>query len=156
MERESIIKGLMMFFQVEELLCPHCFKMHGDDGMRFLSTPALANLLFLRSELLKSPIYINNYRTGGSFSQRGLRCNLCSLTHAKSIQNTCYLSAHLFGSAFDFDCLFYSADTVRRLILQNASSLPYPLRLESGIDWVHFDTFNYESASPVVLFFAKT
>jgi hypothetical protein len=154
MERDLIIKGLLMYFKPEELICPHCFKSHGAYGLTFLSTSVLADLLFIRSHILPSPILINNYHVSGSFSQRGLRCNLCPLVQSKSSQNTCYLSAHIFGCAFDFDCQGYSADEVRLLIIKNSSFLPYPLRLESSVSWVHFDTFNYFSSSQAIQFSA--
>lgn len=156
MYRADIIKSLLNYFSIEELVCPHCFSAHGTFSFNFLSTPALSNLLTIRSQIIKSAMYINSYHSGGSLSQRGLRCNICELVSQKTLKNALYLSAHIFGCAFDFDSLMYSAETCRRMIIANSNLLPFPLRLEHGSGWVHFDTFNYENDARVIQFSSET
>jgi len=90
-------------------------------------------------EGLHKPMTINNWKWGGSFSQRGLRHNRSSMVQKKT---SIYLSAHMFGKAVDFDVQGMSAVEVREWIVENEDLFPCKIRLERNlkgkpISWVH-------------------
>jgi hypothetical protein len=68
--------------------------------------------------------------------QRGLRCNICPLVKEKQTQ---YLSGHVLGCAFDVLSKDMTAAQMRTLIVQQKDLLPYPIRIEAGVSWLHFD-----------------
>jgi hypothetical protein len=68
----------------------------------------------------------------------------------KTKLNRPYLSAHVLGAAIDFDAKDMTAEEVRSWIYLNKSGLPYPIRLEQDVSWVHLDVvflFPFELAT---------
>lgn len=147
MTRIEIITQLRAFFDVSELVCPHTFARFGEKAWQFFDTNTLHTLLVLRSEILCVPMTIN---AGGS-GQRGLRCNLCSIVRSKG--NKQYLSAHLMGKGFDVVSSEMTAQEMRDKIFENADKLPVPIRIEDGVSWLHFDTFDPSNSKNKVTFF---
>jgi hypothetical protein len=45
----------------------------------------------------------------------------------------------MLGKAGDFTVQGMTAEEARRRIKDNAHLLPYPLRMEAGVSWLHFD-----------------
>lgn len=131
----------MKYFKIQELVCKHVYEKWGEKAWQFLDDKLLANLEWIRERLGK-PIVINNWAQGGQFSQRGLRCNCCILCIEKTDLRKVYLSQHIFGKAVDFDVVGMSAEEVRRWIMSHASELPYPIRMEDRVNWVHLDTMD--------------
>jgi len=142
MTRNAIIKKLKNYFDVTELVCPHAYKKFGEYAWQVIKTEQLHALLIVREDILKCPMYINDWHTGGIFSQRGTRCNACKLVVNK--KGKPYLSAHTYGGGDDFTCSDYTAEESRKLIKENADLFPFPIRLEYGKSWVHMDTNDYE------------
>ena len=132
MTRDKIISELHKYFQVSELVCPHTHSKWGERSWQFLDTAYLHNLLVLRRDILQAPMVCNH----GSQQQRGLRCNMCELVRAKS---SAYLSGHVLGKAGDFTVKGMTAEEARSRIRNNAGMLPYPLRMEADVNWLHFD-----------------
>ena len=158
MERKEIIKRLKKYFSIEELVDHVTFNEHGARAWKFLDTNTLHAILIVREGLNKS-MTINNWKWNGRFSQRGLRTNICQIVRNKTAALRLYLSAHLFGKAFDFDVEGMSAEDVRTWIRKNEDLFPFKIRLEwkfakSGktINWVHLDTFHEEKNPKVYLF----
>ena len=56
------------------------------------------------------------------------------------------------GTAVDFDVQGMSAEEVRKWIERNKVLLPYPIRLEEGVNWVHLDMRNDGSKGRVTCF----
>lgn len=133
MNREEIILQLRQFFQVRELVCDHTFSQWGERSWQFLDTAYLHNLLIIRRDILQVPMVCNYER----MTQRGLRCNRCQLVKEKG---KVYLSAHVLGKAGDFSVQGMTAQEARSRIRNMAGLLPYPLRMESGVSWLHIDT----------------
>lgn len=133
MTRDDIIRELHQFFQVRELVCGHTFSRWGERSWQFLDTAYLHNLLVIRRDILQSPMVCNHDEA----EQRGLRCNRCQIVRDKS-EN--YLSAHVLGKAGDFTVKGLTAQEARSRIRNNADRLPYPLRMEGGVNWLHIDT----------------
>lgn len=133
MTRDDIIRDLHQFFQVKELVCPHTFAKWGERSWQFLDTAYLHNLLVIRRDILQTQMVCNF----GTAWQRGLRCNMCGLVADKT---DVYLSSHILGKAGDFTVKGMTAQEARARICNNAHMLPYPIRMEGGVNWLHIDT----------------
>lgn len=146
MSRDLIIKQLSQYFTISELVCEHTYDRFGERAWQFFGTDFLHTLLVIRRDILKVPLTCNT----GSAHQRGLRCNLCSLVESKKKQ---YLSAHTMGKGIDLLSTQMSAACMRNEIIKHKDLLPYPIRMEGGVAWLHFDMFvPYESDNQVVIF----
>lgn len=148
MTRNELIKKVKENFQLKELVCPHCVKTYGDKAWQFLSTELLSTIYVLRNEVIKKPMIVNN---GTTFTQRGLRCNICELVKGKT---TPYMSAHTLGKAIDFHVNGMEAEEVRQLIKDNIDKFEYPIRLEEGVSWIHIDCYTLDSDKELVTFTA--
>lgn len=148
MTRNELIKKVKENFQLKELVCPHCVKTYGDKAWQFLSTELLSTIYVLRNEVIKKPMIINN---GTTFTQRGLRCNMCQLVKSKTKP---YMSAHALGKAIDFHVNGMSAEEIRQLIKDNIDKFEYPIRLEEGVSWCHCDVYTLDSDKKLVTFTA--
>lgn len=155
MTREEVIQEIKAnkYFNIKELVCRHVFDRFGEQAWQFLSTELLHTLLVIRKNINK-PITVNNWSAGGSLSQRGLRCNICQLVKDRTVKNSIYMTAHGRGAGVDFDVKGMAAQAVRNWIVDNQILLPYPIRLESGVNWVHLDTYNLLNGKRVNYFSA--
>lgn len=133
MNREQIIRELHKFFQVRELVCGHTFSRWGERSWQFLSTDYLHNLLVIRRDILQMPMVCNH----DGAEQRGLRCNMCKMVKEKK---AAYLSSHILGRAGDFSVQGLTAQEARSRIRAMQNLLPYPMRMEGGVSWLHIDT----------------
>lgn len=133
MNREQIIRELHRFFQVRELVCSHVFSKWGERSWQFLSTDYLHNLLVIRRDILQMPMVCNH----DGAEQRGLRCNMCKMVKEKK---AVYLSSHILGRAGDFSVQGLTAQEARSRIRAMQNLLPYPMRMEGGVSWLHIDT----------------
>ena len=133
MSREQIIRELHRFFQVRELVCSHVFSKWGERSWQFLSTDYLHNLLVIRRDILQMPMVCNH----DGAEQRGLRCNMCKMVKEKK---AAYLSSHILGRAGDFSVQGLTAQEARSRIRAMQNLLPYPIRMEKGVSWLHIDT----------------
>lgn len=148
MNRNELIEKVKKNFQLKELVCPHCVKTYGDKAWQFLSTELLSTIYVLRNEVIKKPMIVNN---GITFTQRGLRCNICELVKGK---NTPYMSAHTLGKAVDFHVNGMEAEEVRQIIKDNIDKFEYPIRLEEAVSWIHIDCYTLDSDKKLVTFTA--
>lgn len=146
MTRNELITEVKKNFKLKELVCPHCVNTYGDKAWQFLSTELLSTIYVLRNEVIKKPMIVNN---GTTFTQRGLRCNVCELVKSK---NTPYMSAHALGKAIDFHVNGMEAEEVRQLIKKNIDKFEYPIRLEEGVNWCHCDVYTLDSNEKLVTF----
>lgn len=145
--RSQIINELKKYFKLAELVCGHTIKRWGNKAWQFFDTNTLLCLLIIRRDIIKSPLICN---TDVSF-QRGLRCNLCPIVISAGKKQ--YLSAHVQGKAFDLICKEHSAATMRKMIAEKQDLLPCPIRIESGVSWLHFDTFDPSNGEYKITFF---
>lgn len=139
------------YFNISELVCQHVFRKFGEGAWQFFDNRLLETLLVIRQNIGK-PITVNNWHKGGSFTQRGLRCNVCSLVSRNTRIEKAYMSAHIQGTGIDFDVKDMSAEQVRCWIEKHKSLLPYPIRLEKDVTWVHLDMRNDGSKSKITYF----
>ena len=153
MERKEIIERLKKYFTLPELVCPHVYRKYSESQIwSFFTTEALETLLVLREEIICKPFTINSWQNEGSYSQRGLRCNVCVLCKEKTMLEKPYMSGHVFGRAFDITVSGMSAEDARQSIIETSDKLPYPIRLEDGVSWLHVDTMNLCNGKKVTLF----
>lgn len=128
----------MKYFKAYELVDKEVYDKFGEDSLRFFDTRLLETLDWIREEL-GLPIYINNWKNwkgGIFFDERGLRHNRSDLVKPKK---RIYLSGHVLGKAADFDVKGMTAQEVRDWLELNKERLPYPIRIEVGVNWVHID-----------------
>jgi hypothetical protein len=130
--REQIIRELHDYFQVSELVCKHVHSKWGERSWQFLDTDYLHCLLIIRRDILQLPMTCNH----DGANQRGLRCNLCELVKG---QKGAYVSSHILGKAGDFTVQGLTAQEARSRIRNNAHLLPCNIRMEDGVNWLHFD-----------------
>lgn len=130
------------YFHLTELVCPDVYEKYGDMAWLFLDEKIVVTLDSIR-RMLNKPITINNWYEGGQFSQRGLRCNTCSLVKEKTLRNQIYLSAHVTGRAIDFSVQDLDSAEVAIWIAYNKAKLPYNLRIErETVGWTHLDSYD--------------
>ena len=151
MTRNQLIEKLKNNFNIKELVCKHCYDKFKDNAWQFLSTELLSVLYTLRYVIFNKPIIINTWHKGGSFTQRGLRCNICSIVDNKT---GVYLSAHILGKAIDFNVEGLTSDEVNKVVVDNADKFEYPIRLEINTDgWSHIDVYQpYCSDAKIIEF----
>ena len=146
MSRSETITALKQYFKVKELVCPHTYQRYGENVWQFLSPCYLETLLVIREQIIAAPMYCNT----SNLNQRGLRCNLCSIVSNKQ---SLYLSAHILGKAGDFTVSGLTAEEARNKIIQNAHLLPYPIRMEKNVTWLHIDTLPQHSITEKIHLF---
>lgn len=139
------------YFKIEELVCRHVYEKFGDKAWMFIDSRLVETLNLLREKILGVPMIINTWKDGGGYSQRGLRCNRCQLVREKTAP---YLSAHVLGKGADFNATGMTSDQVRSAIIKAQVLLPYPVRLERDVSWVHLDVYDSGNGNKVTLFTA--
>lgn len=146
MSRSELINNVKKYFKLEELVCPHCINTYGQNSWQFISTELLSTIYTLRTKVINQPMIVNN---GSNFTQRGLRCNMCSIVKNKK---SVYMSAHCLGKAIDFHCTNINPEQCRQLIKDNIDQFEYPIRLEEDVNWVHVDTYTLDDENKLVTF----
>lgn len=153
MNREQIIFLLKKnYFCLQELVCKHTYQKFGEKSWQFLDTEILHTILILRRDILREGMICNNYHTGGQYTQRGLRCNICTITKEKTAIEKIYLSSHCNGAGFDFTVMGMSAEEARRAIENNNHLLPFPVRIEDKVNWLHIDCYDSMNGKKVTRF----
>lgn len=142
MDRKLLIAELKTYFDIRELVCEHTYNAFSDKSWQFFDHDALEMLLVLRRDIVQAPMLINNWHTGGQFSQRGFRCNICQLVKDKTVKGKIYLTSHANGAAFDFDAKGMTSEQVRQLVKSKAALLPCNVRMEDGVSWCHIDIYD--------------
>ena len=140
------------YFRAEEWVCPDVFKRFGERSLDFIDYRVKATALIIR-EKTGLPMYINNWVWGGNKTQRGLRCNLCQIVKDKTEDEIVYLSGHPLGKAWDFTVKGMTAQEVRDWLKTNQILLPYPIRVESDVTWVHIDVLEYGQSGNKITYF---
>ena len=138
MTRYEIISQIKKYFKITELVCSHVFEKHGERAWIFISTIYLHTLLVLRRDILKVPLVCNT----ATLTQRGLRCNLCDIVKEKTEDDIVYLSAHHLGIGGDLSSPEMTAEEMRQKIEEKQDLLPYPVRIELKVNWLHIDCYD--------------
>lgn len=152
----KVITELGNYFKPFELVDKNVFDRYGNDIWRFFDIQFLETLLVLRKDILKVPLVCNNWKSGGTLSQRGLRENIAPLVWSKTNAGVMYLSAHTLGKAVDLSSGKMTADEMRSVIREKQSLLPYKVRIEaaeSAPTWLHIDTMCSLSQKDKIVWF---
>ena len=141
----------MQHFKAHELVCPHVYRKFGERSLMFADQRLLTWLAWFR-QTIGRPVTVNTYVGGGGYSQRGYRCNLCTIVKDKTYDNEMYLSAHTRFQAVDFTVQDMSDEDVRLWIVRHAAEMPVNIRLETGtVGWTHVDVTN-DSSNKIINF----
>lgn len=149
MNRKQLINDISEYFSIQELVCSHTYTAFKDKSWQFLDDNLLETILVIRRDILNVPLTVNTYHKNGTFTQRGLRCNICKLVWDKSKANKIYLSAHVNGAGIDFIPSGMTAEQARQKIRDNSDKLPFPIRLEKNVSWVHLDVYDYMNGKKI-------
>lgn len=118
------------FFSIKELVPPEIYEAEGNEAWSLIDPRLIETLNWIRANLNRV-ITVNNWAFNGQYKYRGFRPKDCAIGAVKS--------AHKEGLAADFDVKGMTADQVRDWLSKNEHSLPYPIRCEEGVNWVHID-----------------
>lgn len=130
------------FFNIKELVSPIVYKVWQDKAWMFFDEDVLKELDYIR-ETFGSPIIINNWASGGSLEQCGLRSNKDKIVMNKK---TLYLSAHTQSKAFDLHSAWgnhrklyeHCYDLIKKGKLKKFKRLE---NFTNTLTYVHIDTF---------------
>ena len=122
----------MKYFRPYEIVDRATYDRFGIASFNLFNPDALQALDDLR-EFFDVPVVVNNWKTGGPFQWRGFRNPRCPQYRAGS--------QHSLGNAFDLDIQGFTAEQARSRIIECKDHLLLHkiMRLEGGVNWVHFD-----------------
>lgn len=134
------------YFGIKELVSKQMYKKFGETAWMFFDPEVKEDLDTIR-EANGAGIIINNWATGGSLSQCGLRCNLDPLVLAKT---TIYCSAHCMGKGFDLHDSLGRNVRLHGLVVdlikqKKLKAFRRVEALNSTPGWVHVDTFDSDN-----------
>ena len=135
-----------IYFSIKELVSPIVYEKWGEQAWMFFSADTLKDLDLIR-ETYGHPIIINNWASGGTLKQCGLRSNMDDLVKSKK---TLYLSAHTMGKGFDLHCAYGHNNKLWQHCynLIKSKKLKAFKRLEdikNTNGWTHIDTFQSDN-----------
>lgn len=90
-------------------------------------------------EIIGLPLICNTWFQDGNRKNCGLRTMQCEVGAAHS--------QHKLGKAVDLICHKMSAEDMRKKIEANKDKLPYNIRIEADVNWLHLDTKDRTSNS---------
>lgn len=123
-------------FDLRELVAPRIHVRFGDAAWFLLNENALRSLQALREKF--GPIVVNNWHTGGSFRESGLREQDTTTGAPKS--------AHKRGEAFDCKPKACTVRDMYEYVLSHEEEFPLVRRVENikaTLTWFHFDVVEH-------------
>jgi hypothetical protein len=127
------------YFELYELLPPelYTYDMMASEVARerafatYFDRKLLETIDVVR-EIIGLPLICNTWFQDGNRVASGYRTKTCSV----GAEN----SQHKLGKAVDLICHKMSAEEMRQKIEANKDRLPYQIRIETGVNWLHIDT----------------
>lgn len=127
------------FFQLYELMPPELYTydmMISEEARerafaQYFDQKLLITIDIIRGEIIKAPLICNTWFQDGNRKNCGLRSEGCMVGALKS--------QHKLGKAVDLICRDYTGEQMRKMIKENEHLLPYPIRIEEGVNWLHVD-----------------
>ncbi len=124
---------ISQYFKIQEFVPPQIYNQYKANSIWFINPTLITIAEFMRSHFNR-PVTINNWHTGGDYTESGFRMPETS-TGAK-------LSAHKRGQAIDVKMPDVNYDEIRKTILKNQA-----IFLKAGITtiedgtptWLHID-----------------
>ena len=131
------------YFELYELLPPelYTYDMMTSEVARerafanYFDRKLLEIIDIIRGKIIKAPLICNTWFQDGNRVASGYRSSKCPVGVTKS--------QHKEGKAVDLVCNKYTAEQMRQMIKENAHLLPYPIRIEEGVSWLHIDTKDF-------------
>lgn len=142
MDRQYIPK----YFQLYELLPPELYTYDmmvseeaRERGFANYFDHKLLETIDVVREIIGLPLICNTWFQDGNRKNSGYRTQTCSVGVAQS--------QHKLGKAVDLICHKMSAEEMRQKIEANKDKLPYQIRIEAGVNWLHIDVKEITAAS---------
>lgn len=139
------------YFELYEVLPPELYKYEyyiseeaREKGWELMDEKLLITMDIIRGEIVKAPLICNTWYQDGNRRNSGLRVQNCTVGATNS--------QHKLGKAADLLCPKYTAEEMRQMIRDNEHLLPYPIRIEDGVSWLHIDT-KERKKGPKIYFF---
>ena len=140
------------YFELYELLPRSVFSYddmiakdkHLQKGWEIMDNKLLITIDVIR-EIIGYPLICNTWYQDGSREFCGWRPEVCSVG--------AILSLHKLGKAVDLICPYMSAEEMRQKIKDNADRLPYPIRIEKDVTWLHIDVKEMDYKNKKIYFF---
>ena len=150
MESREIYKP--KYFKPYELLPPevYTYKMYNDEEEAYrvlnelMSYKLLVTMDVVR-DIVGVPLIVNTWFQGGNRKYSGLRPKNCSVGVEKS--------THKAGEGVDSISNKKTAEQMRNDIEANKDKLPYPIRIEKDVTWLHIDTKDIEYNGKKIYYF---
>jgi len=153
----EINRKFKSYFDPEELVSKRVYDSFDNEDEIYdrFNVKLKAVVVYLREECFKVPFYCNNWK----YYEEELKTKtVAQLEKEKSIDIMEYRgyrepeykfgatkSQHRQWNALDLDVKGFTAEQVRILILRFMKGLPFPIRIERGVNWFHIDTANTTS-----------
>lgn len=126
------------YFRLYELLPPEVYTIEDmtakepymQKGWALMDSKLLETIDVIR-DIVGYPLICNTWYQDGSRRYSGYRTMGCTTGVAKS--------QHKLGKAVDLICPYMTAEEMRQVIIANKDRLPYPIRIEDGVNWLHID-----------------
>jgi hypothetical protein len=126
------------WFELYELLPRSVFsyadmvakEKHLQRGWEILDNKLLVTIDVIR-DIIGLPLICNTWFQDGNREYCGYRERNCLVGAT--------FSQHKEGKAADLICAKMSAEDMRQKIIANQDKLPYPIRMEDGVNWLHVD-----------------
>lgn len=147
------------YFKVYELVSKEVYNSFSESTIMNRMNGDLLKLIDWIREGSGVPIIINNWKSGGSFSQRGLRSNMDQIVKDSTKSGKVTLSPHVLFMAVDMNPTYSSGKSAEWLwnwIHDNAKNAPCNFRMENktatvnssgAVSWVHVDVAVEDSDS---------
>ena len=134
------------YFNIKELVSPIVHKVWQEKAWMFFDEDVLKELDFIREEF-GSAIVINNWASGGSLEQCGLRSNKDKIVMNKK---TLYLSSHCLAKGFDLHAGNGNHRKLYEVVydLIKTGKLKKFKRIENfnnTLTWLHVDCFQSDT-----------
>lgn len=122
------------YFKLWELLPKEIYK-NEEEGWDLIDERLLKTADAIR-EIIGKPLICNTWYTGG---KRGYSC--ARIPACKEYSKGSYHSVRDDRKVMAIDVISteISAEEMRSKIKENEASLPYPIRIEKGVTWLHVD-----------------
>lgn len=130
------------YFKLYELLPPEIYK-NEYEGWKLLDERLLETIDVVR-EIINKPLICNTWYQGGDRVASGFRSANCKVGAE--------MSQHRLGRAVDLVCAYMSASEMRDMIKEHQEKLPYKVRIEDGVTWLHIDVKNRNDVNKIQLF----
>lgn len=140
------------YFELYELLPPELYKVDYYEsesarelGYGLIDEKLLITIDIIREDIVKAPLICNTWYINGTIKNAGVRSSNCTVGASNS--------QHKLGKAIDLVCHYYSAEEMRQMLEKNKHLLPFPIRVERNVDWLHIDVKDMDYKGKKIVYF---